>query len=459
MKRSIRISFVSILCCLVLSCGSEDDENPQPGNNNPPDLKTITIDPTVTFQEMVGFGGALTWYSDRLITTASKNTIAQLLFEDMGTDIVRFQAFYYPDNYPDYKGTTNMSYDNSAMLFTRTGEIYDLMNGYEPDIKVLLSSWGPPASLKSNDSPREGTLKKDADGFMYDEFAQYWEDILDNTPFNPDYISIQNEPGYSNPGWTTCNWSGTETATLPGYDAAFDKVYDKIKDRTNRPVMIGPESPNTTSFSSFAEPLKNKDHLGMFAYHPYDFSSSVSPGLMNQQLQIIKGYNTKPNLMTEFSDNLSWLNTAAFVNRTLTEANSSGYIYWKMIWATPASGNDVAMVSINSSGNYVVTPYYYLFKHFAKDIDAGYKRIEAISQVTALSISGFINPSEDKLTLVIINTGAQTKVGLDLKNKTIKDIEVKQSTERSLYKVVEGVNPGDEITFPAQSITTIVLDI
>jgi O-glycosyl hydrolase len=163
--------------------------------------------------------------------------------------------------------------------------------------------------------------------------------------------------------------------------------------------------------------------------------------------------------MTEFSDNLSWLNTATFINRAVTEANSSGYIYWKMIWATPTSGDDVAMVSINSSGNYVVTPYYYLFKHFAKDVDAGYKRIEAISQVTDLSISGFISPAEDQMTLIVINTGAQTKIGLDLKNKVIKDIEVKQSTESSLYKVVDGVRAGDEITFPAQSITTIVLNI
>lgn len=449
-------SSLFVICLIIFSSCGEDDEKEPVVNTS---LKKITLDPSVSFQEMVGFGGALTWYSERIINSSKKNEIAQLLFEDLGADIVRFQAFYYPDDYPNYKGIANMSYDNSATLFNTTGQLYELMNDYSVDTKVLLSSWGPPAALKSNDNPREGTLKKDGDVFMYDEFAQYWEDILDNTPFNPDYISIQNEPGYTNSGWTTCNWSATETTTLPSYATAFDKVYEKIQSRTNPPMMIGPESPNTTSYSTFAETLKNKDHLGMFAYHPYDINGGTSPTQINQQLQLVKSYNTKSNLMTEFSDNLSWLNTASFINSTLTQANSSGYIYWKMMWATPASGDDVALVSVNSSGNYVVTPYYYLIKHFAKDIDAGYKRIETLSEITALSVSGFVNPTQDQLTLIVVNPGAQSKIDLEVKGKVIEKIEVKQSVESSLYKTVEGINPGDEITFPPQSITTIVLDI
>lgn len=449
-----------LLLLLVVSfgCGSEDEKDPV--NPNPPANKKIIVDPAITHQEMIGFGGALTWYSDRMISSSQKNDIAQLLFDDLGTDIVRFQAFYYPDNYPDYKGTTNMSYDNSAALYNTTNQIYTLMNGLDPEIRILLSSWGPPAALKSNNSERQGTLLKDGDGFMYDEFAQYWVDILDNMPFNPDYISIQNEPSYINPGWTTCQWAGTESATLPGYNTAFDKVYEQIQARPNAPMMIGPESPNTDSFSSFAEALKNKDHLGMYCYHPYNINGGSTQAQIDFSLQTIKNYNNRPNLMTEFSDNLSWFNTALFINSTLTKANSSGYIYWKMVWASPSgSDEDAAMISVNSSGNYTVTPYYHLIKHFSKDIDAGDKRVEVTSENTLLSVSGFISEDEDKLTLVVINTGnAEAKLDLEIKNNTVNTINAVQSKTGSYYQEVD-VNVDEALAFPAQSITTITLGI
>jgi O-glycosyl hydrolase len=440
------------------SCGADED----PGrNNNPPELQEITINPTVSYQEMTGFGGALTWYSDRLVSSNDKNTIAQLLFEDLGTDIVRFQAWYYPDNYPINKSPAPGDYDNSYLLFNTTNQIYDLMNDHNPDIKILLSSWGPPAGLKSNNNHREGTLMKDDNGFVYDAFAQYWEDILNyHTQFTPDFISIQNEPSYTNPGWTTCEWAATETAVLPGYDIAFDKVYEKIKDRANPPLMLGPESPNTNTFSSFAEALKNKDHLGMFGYHPYNINSSTSSSQVSQELQAIKTYNTRPNLMTEFSDNLSWFNTAVFINRTLTEANSSGYIYWKLVWAAPSSGSeDAAIISIGQSGNYTVTPFYYLLKHFAKHIDSGYKRIDVQSENAALLVSGFVNPAQDKITLIVVNPGSSVNMDIALTSGTIDAIEVIQSKQGSLYKTITDTIEDGAIKFDGQSITTIVLDL
>ena len=141
----------------------------------------------------------------------------------------------------------------------------------------------------------------------------------------------------------------------------------RFKARPDKPIMLGPESPNTTSYSNFAEALKDKPHVGMFGYHPYDINSSTPASQIKSSLQAIANYNTKPNIMTEYSDNLTWFNTALFIHNTLVYANSSGYIYWKLVWAQPASGTeDAAMVSINSNGNYVVTPFYHVMKHYAK---------------------------------------------------------------------------------------------
>ena len=198
----------------------------------------------------------------------------------------------------------------------------------------------------------------------------------------------------------------------------------------------------------------------MFAYHPYNINGGTSASQISQQLLGIKSYNTRPNLMTEFSDNLSWFNTAVFINNTLTQANSSGYIYWKMVWAPPSSGEvNAAMISVAQNGSYTVTPFYYLIKHFAKYIDAGYRRIDVTSENTSLIVSGFINPSQDKITLVVVNTGALATLDLDLKGGIVGSVEAIQSKEGSLYKTLPDSGPDKPIKFESQSITTLVLGI
>ena len=451
--------WIFLILSLVISCGSDDKEvNPVPPE---PEAVKIAIDPAVTYQDMVGFGGALTWYSERILSSSKKNEITNLIFSDLGADIIRFKNCYYPDNYPTVTSTSSMSDDNSKVLWDATNQLHQLAKAQNPNVKILLSSWGPPAGLKSNNSSRQGTLKKEGDNFMYDAYATYWENLLNNLPFDPEYISIQNEPSYTNPGWTTCEWSATETSSLPGYNIAIDKVYEKIQGRPDRPVMIGPESPNTTSYSSFAEALKDKPHVGMFGYHPYDINSNTPASQIKTSLQAVGNYKTKPNIMTEYSDNLTWFNTALFIHNALVYANSSGYIYWKLVWAQPASGVvDAAMVSVNENGSYAITPFYHVMKHYAKNIDAGYKRIEVSSSKQNLNITGFINASKTQITLVIINSGTSAEdVAFEVSGKTIGTITIDQSKEGDFFKRLEQTSAGDAIVIPAKSLSTVVITI
>jgi glucuronoarabinoxylan endo-1,4-beta-xylanase len=450
-------------CVLISSCGG-DDENSEPEPEPPgPKATVLTIDPAVTHQEMVGFGGALTWYSNWVTNNSKKTEIADLIFDDLGIDIIRFKNWYYPDDYPTVKSTAVMNDDGSKNGWDATNELYTMAKSRNPNVKILLSSWGPPAALKSNNQTREGTLAKDEEGkFVYDAYADYWGDVFDNLPFNPDYLSIQNEPTYLNSGWTTCQWGAAESFALPDYNIAFDKVWDKIKNRANPPVMIGPESQDVPTFAAFANILKNKAHCGMLAYHPYNINSGTSSDATANSLSTIGTFTTKPNIMTEFSDNLNWFNTALFIQTALTKANSSGYIYWKLVWATPATGTDAGMVSVPSSGGttYTVTPFYHLIKHFSKHIDAGYKRINASASALNLSISGFKNADGKKITLVVVNKGAGTiTIDPTPTGKTITAMEGYQSKEGSYYQTLDALTAEKNVDLPAQSITTLVLTV
>jgi len=458
-----------MLCLLLIwnlfSCGGESDPEPEPPT--PPVTKSdsiaISVNPAAVKQQMIGFGGALTWYSNWVTDNNKLNEIADLMFVDLGIDIIRFKNWYYPANYPTDKTTDNMPDDNAKVQWDATNELHELAKARNPAIKILLSSWGPPKSLKSNGKLQEGTLKKDDAGFMYDAFADYWVDVLDHVPFNPDYISIQNEPTYLNAGWTTCEWAINETSALPGYNTAFNKVYDKIKDRTYVPAMTGPESQDIPKFTSFANVLKDNANCTMYAYHPYNINAGTSGAAVISSLQSAGSFSTKPNLMTEFSDNLDWLNTALFIQNALVYANSSGYIYWKLAWSAPSSGEDAAMISMSSSGataSYKVTPYYYLIKHFAKHIDAGYQRVESGTSNASLITSAFISPDNKQVTIIAVNNSAQSaKVYFEAAGKTVSSINVDQSVAGSYYKKVEVSSPKKSVSLPAKSITTVVLGI
>ncbi len=452
----------------LLSCGgsSKNSPTPTPPANTVSDSTKISIDPTNVKQQMIGFGGALTWYSDWVTDNAKVNDIADLMFSDLGIDIIRFKNWYYPDNYPTDKTTTSMTVEPSNAAWDATNTLYNLAMERNANIKVLLSSWGPPQSLKSNGLLAEGTLKKDNSGlFMYDDFAQYWSDVLDHVPFTPDYISIQNEPTFVNSGWATCQWSNIETSSLPSYNTAFNKVYDKINNRTKIPLMVGPESANIPTFVPFANDLASNANCGMYAFHPYDISSTTSASSIISSLQSVGNFSTKPIIMTEFSDNLDWFNTALFIQNALQYANISGYIYWKLAWGPPSAGTvDAGMISLASAGStsaYTVTPFYYLIKHFSKSIDIGYHRLETSSSNSSLITTAFVSPDNSKMTIVVVNNSTtQAKVYFDATGKTVSSMSANQSiTGSTYYQSVTITSPTKSIFLPAKSITTVVLSI
>jgi len=457
----VKISFSAIAIVFVIglvSCGGGGDD-PTPVV---PDGETLNINPASLKQEMVGFGGALTWYCNWVTTSPNKVAMADLMFNDLGIDIIRFKNWYYPDNYPTVKTTDAMSDDNSKLHWDATNELYTLAKNRNANVKILLSSWGPPKALKDNDNSRGGTLKKESNVFVYDAFADYWVDVLDHVPFNPDYISMQNEPTFVSTNWTTCKWNHTETAALPDYIKAFDMVYDKIKNRTYVPKMLGPESQDVPTYSAFANLLKAKAHCGLLGYHPYNINASSTEAQIVTSLQTIGAITGKSNIMTEYSDNLDWYNTALFIHHALVDANSSGYIYWKLAWSTPGSGTDHGMISVASNGTYTVTPFYHLIKHFSKNIDAGYHRVESTIGNSLLYNSAFLSPDGKKLTVVVINTGTPTDdIKIAVAGKTITDISAVQSKSGTgtYYKPLTGLTPTGTVSLPGRSITTIVVDL
>ncbi len=462
------MKFVPLLAFILLAAGAckKDNNNPDPDPEPSDTTQYITIDKSRTYQEMIGFGGALTWYCDRVTSSPKKEEITDLMFKDLGADIIRLKNWYYPKDYPGVKSPATMEPNWFKNLFDATNELFKIAKAKDPNVKILLSSWSPPVALKSNGQLNTGTLKKRPDGtFMYDEFAQYWVDILDNITFNPDYLSIQNEPSYENTGWETCAWRDTEGPNHGGFDKAFDAVYNKIKDRPNRPILVAPESANIsfaangTSFHEFSNAIRNRSYLGVYGWHPYNFGKGTSIPSTVQLLERIKNeFSDRTNWMTEFSGSFDWFNTGRFINHTLVYANTSAYIYWELMWDENASNN--AMIRIRGNGEYEVTPFYHLIKHFAKHIDRGYKRIGVGSSNEKIETSAFISPDAKKITVILLNTSDLIEdIKMKATSPAAKTMDTWISREGTgFYKQSLNLDPTTTLTLGPKSVTTVVLN-
>lgn len=431
------------------------------------DLK-IDVTPTTNYQTMVGFGGALTWYCDLITKNNKKTEIVDLLFNDLGTDIVRFKNWYYPSGYPAEKSTATMEESYFKGHFDATNELYALGKQANPNLEVLLSSWTPPSAYKSNSAQNMGTLKKENDKFIYNKLGAYYKDVLDSIKFNPDYFSFQNEPGYANANWATCEWRPTETTEFPGYDKGLDSVYQAIKDRSFVPKIIGPETENIgnavwdntlNTFTSMTTPVATKPYLHAYAYHLYNYAGSpnnVGPVGLNT---IKSNFGDKPNFMTEFSsENFDWLQTADAIHQTVVEANASAYIYWELMWEA-ASKN--ALIKIDdTTGNYSVGNHYYALKHYSKHVNKGYQRIAIAGGNSLTKISGYLNPARNEITLVALNNNVNSQgINLNLGAHVVSDASAYQSVAGNFYQSLGAVNTTQLQTLPAKSITTYVIKL
>lgn len=418
----------------------------------------LSVDPSVKYQTMEGFGAAQAFYEEWVTNHPNKEELYDHAFNDLGLDWIRIRNdFRYQEDF------------NPASI-----EIVKKANDHSEDtVRVLMCSWSPPADLKSNDNLNNGTLKKDNDSFVYGQFAEYWKDALEayaGKGIKPAWISIQNEPDFLTDDWETCKFLPTETADFPGYDRALDSVHQHIKDLPDLPAILAPEVSGLDYFTSYADAVKTKPYLYGFAYHLYNGGNASQPDSYNSKLSTIPSdYGNKPNVMTEFEQyTAGWLKTAWVINNTLTQANATAYFYWDLMW-DDGGNNNKGLIDIDNpwdlgtwenSKGYSLTPQFYAVKHFSKYIQPGYRRVQAGNSNGVIRSSAFVNPDGNELVLVMINTSASDVTStLGVEGYDITSSEVIQSVDNNMYEAAPALTARDTVRLPASSVTTLVLQL
>ena len=413
-----------------------------------------TIDITTTYQTLEGFGAATAWEENLLTEHPYKYEIYNLLFNGLGLDIIRFRN--------QYANVAGFDYEDT--------EIHKMANAsLGHPIKVLLCSWSPPANLKSGGNTNGGTLIQVNGAYDYADFATWWYNSLlayESKGITPDYISIQNEPDYTNTGWQTCLLDPTEGANgNAGYPQSLDAIYNKIQTMSTVPKFLGPECTGIESglLQGYMNGLNQSELYGI-NHHLYNGGNADSPdSFLTCMAPIYLSYSSKPLFMTEY-DQGGAFNTASLICDSLVSEGVSGYFFWDMIWDT----SQIPLIALEtpwtpsswtSPHGYIVSDYYYVLQQFSKFTDPGFVRVWATSDTSTIKMVSFVSPDKTQVTTVIINNGtSDTSMALNFGSFTPSSTAVYETIPGTTTQFAsEGsLASGNTVDLPAQSVVTVV---
>ncbi len=371
--------------------------------------QTIELQTEDTHQTITGFGAALAYYENWLIAHPNKAQIYDVIFKELSLDILRFRNAY--------------GYD-SGMIGRAKTFVTAAEKSLGHPIDVLVSSWGPPASFKSNnDRKNGGTLRYTVNNgkveFDYVSFAEWWNESLDDYNKNgifPKYISIQNEPDFK-ASWESCLFRPSEritsSDTIAGYNKALNAVYDSVIQRENPPLFVGPECVGIgyNAVENYVNVLDRKK-IHAISHHLYHGAESGTvkddPFTSSNYAKVGKYHPDIPHFQTEYS-RAEWFVLAGMIFQSLEQENVSAYLYWDLIWS------EGGLVNLHfpwdrskweNSVGYNRTKDFYVFKHYSAFIHPGWQRISTSLNSGNIRSTAFISSTSDSASMVLINRSA-----------------------------------------------------
>ncbi|MGA2916264.1 MAG: carbohydrate binding domain-containing protein [Sedimentisphaerales bacterium] len=432
-------------------------EPPTPSPN-----ATAEVNFAAVYQKLEGFGAAGAWYENWLVAHPSKNTLYDILFSQLGLDIYRVRNCY------------NLGSETNDYI-SNTKQIVQAAKSRNPSLKILLSAWSPPASLKRNNDvngfPQPGTLKKEPNGvYVYDAYGNWWADSVsayESNGIHADYIGMQNEPDYETT-YESCKFLPTEDSNYAGHDKACEAVYQKLYSRfgPNMPKILASEATGLGASKAYNNSFIDANHVYGFAHHLYSDGSFDSPDDFILRMQGYGArYGYKPLFQTEYAkldgnmvDFTAAMNTALHIYNSFVYEGVCSYFYWDLYW-----GDNEGLVTLiqpwGPSPSYIINPVYYAFKHYAAFTDPNWYRVGASTDSNGLRITAFKSPDDSNLTVVILNVSPAVDINLSLSlnNFYPAGSAVYQTKSDANFAYIGTFNKSSRLFLPHQSITTICL--
>jgi O-glycosyl hydrolase/aryl-phospho-beta-D-glucosidase BglC (GH1 family)/fibronectin type 3 domain-containing protein len=376
----------------------------------------FNVDPTTTYQTMLGVGSSMedtsVYNLDQLDSNTQSQALNLLVNPTTGAGMNLFRIaigtsdFAYPNwyTYDDNGGNVDATLSNFSIQPDINAGIIAQIKAVQkanPHAVFFASPWSPPGWMKDSGSMEGGTLLPS----MVNLAAEYYRKFIQAYQAQgiPIYaMTVQNEPGVSTSYPSMGLNAQQELPLVEALKAEFLKygittkvwIYDHNFDNEAFPAAI------------LADPNGNADTDGV-AWHDYGGDPSAATTLHN-------AYPSKPMFLTEHSN---WgiagmMETATYFRNWISSYNQ---------WVSMADSNAMsdhgpslspftpdATLLIKSQGadNYWAIPEVYLTGQFAKFIEPGALRISSDLGPSNLMSVAFLNPDGNIVFVLLNATGS-----------------------------------------------------
>jgi glucosylceramidase len=385
-------------------------------------LPTIAVDDTAIYQEMVGFGAAITDASalniNRLAPERREALLRDLFDPDSGiglsfTRLTIGASDFSPRHY-SLDDLPSGERDPALARFSIEPNRADVLPvvrralAINPQLKIVASPWSAPGSMKTSGSLIGGTLRPEA----YGPFAEYLRRYVEayaalGVPIYA--LTVQNEPHFEPPDYPGMRLEPPARARFIG--EYLGPLF--ARQRTSTLILDWdhnwdePESPLRVLADSVA-----RRYVAGVAWHCYG-------GDVSAQTKVHDAYPAHDAYFTEcsggdwapsFAGNLQWNVRTLIIGATRNWAR--GVILWNLALDerhgphTGGCGNCRGVVTIDSrSGAVTRNVEYYALAHASRFVRPGARRIGSTSGVAGLESVAFRNP-DGSTALIVVNTAA-----------------------------------------------------
>ncbi len=417
----------------------------------------VFVDPSKTFQTMLGIGGALTDASAetfyKLPADKQKEFMTAYFDKDKGigytlarTNIQSCDFSSESYSYIKENDASLKSFDISHDAKYRIPFIKEAIAAAGGKLTLFASPWSPPGWMKTNNDVLHG-------GKLKPRFDQSWANFY--VKFINAYqkagipvwgLSVQNEP-MATQTWESCLYTAEEERdfiknflgpTLTKAGMANKKL---IAWDHNRDLMY-------QRASTILEDPQAAKYVWGIGYHWYETWTGANMNFDNER-RVAAAFPNKKLIFTEgcaekfdFNRINDWSLGEKYGTSMMNDFNAGtvGWIDWNILLDEKGGPNHVGNFCFapvhadTKNGTLIYTNSYYYMGHFSKFIHPGAKRIVSAPSRDFLLSTAYVNP-DGKIAVVVMN-------------KTDKDIEY--------YLWIKG--KAAKTTSPAHSIATLVVE-
>ncbi|HEX3006107.1 MAG TPA: glycoside hydrolase family 30 beta sandwich domain-containing protein [Bacteroidales bacterium] len=385
---------------------------------------TVRMDTTKLYQEMDGFGAALTGSSAYLLKSmdaASRASTLKALFDPktgIGINYLRITIGSSDFSLGNYTYCDEADITKFAIPEIDKRDLIPVLKeiiAIAPDIKIMASPWSAPAWMKGNNHLYGGRLKGET---VYNDFAEYFVRYVKAFAaegITIDALTIQNEPRYETTGYPTMYMEWDEQNTI-----IKNYLGPKFKENSIATKIIIWDH----NFDGFDYPKNilndpiTKSYVAGSAFHGYG-------GNAGQIANVTSAHPDKDIYFTEISGG-GWNTDDAIGNMLYymkdflmasVNLGSKNFLMWNLALnsqngpVTTTNGgcqNCRGVITIPDSKSFKANEEYYLLGHFAKFIRQGAHRTDYTTSGTVplgITVSSFMNADKSKVMVVMNRTG------------------------------------------------------